>query len=253
MTSETVTGLVLSSGNIGEIDRRIVLLTREKGKISAFARGAVKPRNPLVSATQAFTFGDFLLYTGKDYYTVTGAEIKKHFAGLTKDIEKYYYAAYLCEIAAFYTRENLNAENELLLLYQSLKALDDNKIPNELIRYIFEWRMLLISGEYPVVSKCKVCGNAEGLCGLDVRKHGLVCGKCGGDVIPLKNATIYTLKYIMTSPINTLFSFTLKEDILKEFAFITKEYLEKTQNYDFKSLDGIDGFAISNLCDILNS
>ena len=249
MTPETVTGLVLSSVNIGETDRRIVLLTREKGKISAFARGAVKPRNPLVSATQAFTFGEFFVYTGRNSYTITGAEVKNHFPGLVKDIEKYYYAAYLCEIAEQYTRENLNAEHELLLLFQSLRTLEKGIIPNELIRYIYEWRMLYINGEYPVLDRCLRCGATDNPFGLDVKKHGLVCQSCmekeshaGQEIIPLKSGTIYTLRYIMTSPVKSLYSFTLKDDVLKDLEFVTFEYLEKVQNYDFKSLEGISFF-----------
>ena len=67
-----------------------------------------------------------------------------------------------------------------------------------------------------------------------------MCGKCAEEgFIPLKKGTIYTLRYTMSSPLKSLYIFTLKEEILEEFAYITKEYLAKEQHYEFKSLDGI--------------
>ena len=59
-----VMGMVISSAPIGEHDKRIVLLTKEKGKISAFARGARRPGNHLMAASESFAFGSFYLIYG---------------------------------------------------------------------------------------------------------------------------------------------------------------------------------------------
>ena len=43
----------------------------------------------------------------------------------------------------------MTAKHELNLLYLSLRALSVPSLPEELVRYIYEFRMLAIAGEAP--------------------------------------------------------------------------------------------------------
>ncbi len=63
---------------VGEYDRRVVILTKEQGKISAFARGARRPNSPLVVAVN-LSFGEFTVYAGRSSYTVQSAKISTIF------------------------------------------------------------------------------------------------------------------------------------------------------------------------------
>lgn len=174
----TVTGMVLSVTPIGEYDRRIVLLTKERGKIAAFAKGARKAGSSLLLAVNPFAFGTFSLYEGKSSYNMMQADISNYFSELRTDVEAAYYGFYFLELAGYYTREG-NDETEMLkLLYQTMRALASSKIPNELIRYIFELKSITINGEGPEVFGCIGCGNTEREVFFSVLKGGIICAEC---------------------------------------------------------------------------
>ena len=58
----TLTGMILSAAPVGEYDRRVMLLTKERGKISAFARGARRPGNQKMPVTD-FIFWNWQIIT----------------------------------------------------------------------------------------------------------------------------------------------------------------------------------------------
>lgn len=117
-----VTGMILKQTPVGEYDRRVCILTKEKGKISAFARGARRPGNRLAAATGPFSFGTFKLYTGRDSYTMSEADIHNYFEELRTDYIGACYGVYFAEAVDYYTRENNDEREMLKLLYQSLRG-----------------------------------------------------------------------------------------------------------------------------------
>ncbi|MCI8712676.1 MAG: DNA repair protein RecO [Ruminococcus sp.] len=240
MNQITVTGMVLSTAPIGEYDRRVVILTREEGKISAFAKGARKPNSPLAGAVNPLSFGEFVLFVGRSSYTIRSANISNYFAELRQDMMGACYGFYFLEFTNYYTRE-ANDEREMLkLLYQTMKALANEKLPNRLIRRIFELRALYINGTGPQVGGCVSCGNKERPAVFSVKKGGLVCRECDVDVIDgvkLHPSTLYSMQYIESRKIEKLYTFLVTEEVLGELERVMDRYCDVYVEKRFKSLE----------------
>ena len=233
-----LTGMVLSVIPIGDYDKRITLLSKEKGKITAFAKGARRPNSQLLAATNPFSFGEFEMYEGRSTYNIVKANISNYFRELAMDVEAAYYGFYFLELADYYAVENGNEKELLKLLYQSLRALESSSYPNRLVRCIYELKVLTINGEYPNVFTCLKCQKEEELTWFSIRHGGTLCKNCGEQegAVALHTSTLYAMQYIITSPVEKLYTFQLSEEVLRELERIMKRYMEQYVNREFKSL-----------------
>lgn len=236
----TVTGMVLSATPIGEYDKRVVILTKERGKLSAFARGARRPQSHLAGVTAPCAFGTFSLYEGRASYTIHGADISHYFSELRTEVEAAYYAFYFLEFADYYAKEG-NDESELLkLLFQTIRVITKKLLPLELVRNIYELKIISINGEGPQVFQCVSCGNKERPCVFSVKNGGLVCETCQKGIVDgrrLHTSTIYAMQYILSSSVEKLYTFRLSEEVMKEFDQVMERYKEVYVEKHFKSLD----------------
>lgn len=205
----SVTGLILKAEPFGEYDRRVVMLTRERGKIAAFAKGARRQGSRLLASTNPFCFGEFRLYEGRTSYSISEASIQNYFAPLREDFENACYGMYFLEVMDYYTRENNDEKEMLKLLYQSLRALCHKNLDNRLVRYIFEIKALALNGEYPGLPKDK----------------------------SYEESTAYAAAFIVGTPVEKLYTFTVTEKVLKELQEIADEFRKRFIDRNFKSLE----------------
>lgn len=210
MASLSLTGMVLISAPAGDYDRRIVLLTRERGKITAFARGARRPKSTLLAATVPFSFGTFQLYEGSSAYTCVGADIRNYFDGLKTDFAGAYYGFYFMDFADYYAVENMDAADMLNLLYAALSALENQKLDDELVRYAFEVRLMVQGGEFP----------------QDITKD-----------TSLSDAARYAFWYMITAPLSRLFAFGVTKEVLGEIRKAQDRIRQKLVDRKFRSLE----------------
>ena len=205
----SVTGLILKAEPFGEYDRRVVMLTRERGKIAAFAKGSRRQGSRLLASTNPFCFGEFRLYEGRTSYSISEASMQNYFAPLREDFENACYGMYFLEVMDYYTRENNDEKEMLKLLYQSLRALCHKNLDNRLVRYIFEIKALALNGEYPGLPKDQ----------------------------SYEESTAYAAAFIVGTPVEKLYTFTVTEKVLKELQEITDEFRKRFIDRNFKSLE----------------
>lgn len=233
----TITGIVLSSSDVGEFDKRLVILTKEAGRVTAFAKGARRPNNPLVAACSPFCFGTFEAFEGRNSYHLSKANISNYFRDLVMDYDKVCLGSYFLEVADYLSVEGVDETPRLALLYQSLKALESGKFSNRLLRNIYDLKTWVIDGEYPNVFQCMKCKTSDKLKIFSVKYHGMLCDSCGKleSGVEISNSTLYTMQFIVSSRIEKLYTFVLNDETEEEFTRILASYRLNYMSHKYKS------------------
>lgn len=238
----TVQGVVISAMPIGEYDKRIVLLTRERGKISAFAKGARRVNSPFMAAADPFVFGTFTLYEGRSSYNLNQVSVTHHFVELAKMQPGIYYGYYFLELADYFGREGTDEREMMNLLYVTVKAILNPHVEDELVRCIFELRAMAEEGYCPELFSCVSCGKEENQEEMffSQTQHGILCASCAPgvrDAVKISRAALYAMRYIVSAPMGKLYTFAVSPEVLSELKKIIYVYTERNTDKRFKSLE----------------
>lgn len=233
-------GLVLREVKTGEADRILTILTPEHGIISASARGGLRPKSKLFSATSLFCYSDWTLFEARTMYKVNEADAIEVFFGIRENVEDVSLAVYIAELLQILSPTGDEAATLLSLALNSLHLLSTHMRNAYFVKPVFEMRAFSESGFMPDVTACESCGKYEDTSFRFGPHHGtLLCSACAeekGREVNLDAAALYALRHIVLSDDKKVFSFTLKPNSLRLLSRAVEAFILCHMDYPPKSL-----------------
>ncbi len=196
--SFNVEAIVLRHRDWGEADRLLALYTRQRGKVSAVAKGARKIRSRKAGHLQPFTRITLQLARARGPYIITQVETLDAYLPLREDLNLTGNASYIVELLDRFTYDEEESNLAIFnLLNDSLNRLSRGDDIWTVIRY-YEMRLLDYLGFRPRLFHCAGCEaeiKAEEQF-FSAEQGGVLCPACGFNYPSARPVNIETLKYL---------------------------------------------------------
>ena len=181
-----------------ESDKLVWLFTEDFGKITAIAKGARKNKSKYVSSTLPCSYGEFILFKGKNLYTINEVTIIDSFQQLLRNLETITYASYFNELIDI-SMENEDVNRELFKdLVTAFYFIKNDVMDIEVLARAFETKLLRATGYGLNFSHCVRCRKTITMSNnIDLQSYGPICKDCEKvDSIYISNPTYNTLKFL---------------------------------------------------------
>jgi DNA repair protein RecO (recombination protein O) len=175
--------LVLRTYKLGETSKIVVLLTRDRGKVRAVAKGARGGKPRYGSALEPLSEVRATLHgrQGADLFRLGQCElVRSAFPSTSRDLDSAMALSYFAELLDAFAQEG-EAEDAVyrLALAVLLVAAEGGDVA-VLTRSLEAW-LLRLHGIYPSLDRCAGCDGAlpAGRLAYHATAHGFVCEACG--------------------------------------------------------------------------
>lgn len=190
-----------------------------------------------MAGSQLLCFGEYVLRKSNDMYTMQSCDPIEIFYQIRIDIDKLNYAASIIKIISDVTTENQNNYNILKLFLNTLYIISESDKNLDFIISVFKMRLLKILGYSPNINECVSCGEKENLQSFSIKDDGFkctICSKQDKSAIKMSEGCRYAIIYSLKADAKKIFSFTIKEESLKEFELITRIYFNEKLEKEYK-------------------
>lgn len=181
MPVEKLEAVVLHTYNLTESSKIVVLLTSQRGKVRAVAKGVRRTKSKFGSALEPMTHVEAQVHfkENRDLQTLSQAVTRESFASIRADLTRLGLASVMCELMEQFVQENEESSRFFLLLLLSLKTLAGMSKNQVSLLISFYMRVLDLSGLLPELERCVRCGQEpRNHAYLDANAGGALCAKC---------------------------------------------------------------------------
>lgn len=236
-------GIVLKSINLSDNDKIVTVYTDEFGKIDAVAHGVRKQSGRINSSVLPFCYGEYVLFRGRNLFSVKDAAINESFQGLLMDLDKLSCGLYLLELIDNLTIKEAKNVKLLALLLKSLYILLHGDPDYELLELVVSFKAISMSGYMPNIDYCINCGCAanEGI--FDIPAGGILCANCGhniGDRVLLNDSELNFLRAIKLIRLEELEKLKYDGGLLRKMSDLMHRFIVYHSGKSFKSIDVIN-------------
>jgi DNA repair protein RecO (recombination protein O) len=180
----TSEALILRTYKLGEADRIVVFLTRDRGKKRGVAKGARRSRSRYMGALEPMTRGAVAYYEReqRDLVRLNYVEPSRSpmsAAGGDSGLGALGHAGYFAELIDEWSPE-AHVDERLYRLGSSMVDALAAGVPIDRLARYFEYWLLRLQGVYPAIGACAGCGGSlrQGSV-MPPRDHVFICCGCG--------------------------------------------------------------------------
>ncbi|MCF8010450.1 MAG: DNA repair protein RecO [Clostridiales bacterium] len=233
--------VVISSREMREADRVLVLYSAQRGKIRAAAHGVNKPSSRKRGAVQPFCYSSFLLYRGRELDSISQCEAIETFPGLRNDLDKISYASYIAQLVDTVIVEGNTDRRIFSLLLVTLHLLSSTSMDLELLIRSFEIKLMKFSGFKPELNCCVICGESIKAKNINFSSSagGIICDNCknnAGQVDSYPRGAVEVLRILLEWEITKVDRIKISTSIKKCIKKIMRDYINY---YTEKKLDSM--------------
>jgi DNA repair protein RecO (recombination protein O) len=184
--SHSSAAIVLRTRSFGESDKIVSFLTRDFGKISGIAKGALKSKRRFVASLEPFTHVRLAFRTRRhqELCFIESADIVRAARRLAFDLDRYAYSTYVVELVDSMI-EGQEAEAAIFELVERMLERVDSDLDPPVAEWLraFEVKLLTLTGFEPRIDRCARCqrpsaNGGEGNVHFNPRTGTLLCHAC---------------------------------------------------------------------------
>jgi DNA repair protein RecO (recombination protein O) len=233
---------VLKTSDLGENNKMLTIFTDKIGKISTVAKGAKKNKSKFLSLTQPLCYGEYMVFRGKNLYTLNEGRIIDSFQELLGDLTTLTYASYLCELIDISMQQDESNRELFKEFVTALYLIKTKAMDNQLLVRAFELKLMRLTGYTVNFENCSLCRkkivNSNY---ISLQYYGGVCDDCNKEHgMHISRATFNALKFLNNITLDKVYRLNLSKEIKEELYKINISLIANNYSRKPKSLQMFD-------------